>query len=204
MQRDQRRPQAHEPRYPAGQGRPEEGADAPGADHQAEGAGAQVQCLQRVDRVQGGEEAVPDRRVRLDQELRPDQGVEDAGAEADAEVVEQGRPVALVGGRLGVLDPGEEEGRGQERQRVEDDRRGGRDRLHEQPAQAGPDDLGDGLGRLELRVPLDESVLADQGGQIRPVGDLEERRGRPRQRRHDIELAHAQAAQPGRKRDGEK
>ena len=46
--------------------------------------------------------------------------------------------------------------------------------------------------------------LPIRGREIRSLGDLEERRRAARERRHDVELAHAQTAQPGGKRNGQK
>jgi hypothetical protein len=165
-----------------------------------------VERPEGIEGVERQEEAVAEGRQGLDQELGPDERMPDAGAEADADVVDQRvtRAYAIArSGRLLATDRSQQDRGSQEGQRVEDNRQGRRDGLDQDPAQSRPDDLGDGLGGLELRVPLDEAVLADERRQVGVVRDLEQCGRRAAEAGHEVELRHAQSPQPGRQRHGQ-
>jgi hypothetical protein len=148
-----------------------------------------------------------DGRQGLDQELGPDDRMSHAGAEADPDIVNQRGPIAVEGiwgVRLLAPDCAQQERRGHEGQEVEDDRQRSCDGLHQDPTQSRPDDLGDRFSGLQLRVALDETVLADECRQVGVICNLKQGGGGPTKRGDKIELSYAQSPQPHHQWQGQR
>ena len=97
-----------------------------------------------------------------------------------------------LGARLLLADSEDEEARGHEAERVEEDRvRRGED-LHEHAAETRPADLRRRAADLELRVAFDDLVAVDERREVRHVRDVEEDLEDPDEEADDEELPERQ------------
>ena len=99
-------------------------------------------------------------------------------------------------------NPAEEAGRGEEADRVDEDRDRRRDEADEDAREPWPDDLGGGSADLEARVALREALAWHELRQERLVADVEEHRQRPGEEADDVQLPHLEDAGEVRGGDG--
>ena len=105
--------------------------------------------------------------------------------------------LALGGGRgrrLGAPDRAEQHGRDHERERIDGDRDRRRQQVDQEPGDAEGGELDRRAGRGEGAVGAHEVLAADDGREVRAIGDVEERRQHRGQRRHHEHLGQRQPA----------
>ena len=132
--------------------------------------------------------------------MLPEQPVPADVGQALADRAQHADPLAglvemRLGRRLGLADGEQEDGRGEEAERVEEDRDGRRQDADERAADRWP---GHGRRRaadLELRVAVHQPVALDERGQVRLVGDVEEDGQHADAEADDVELEHRQDAE---------
>jgi len=91
------------------------------------------------------------------------------------DVPRQGRALRRrARGRLDLADAAQEDGRGQEGERIEQDGQRGADPLHQEPAQGRRGHLGQRAGGAELAVGFEQPLFRHQEGQVGGMGHLEE------------------------------
>ena len=185
---DVRRPDPDPPPEP----RRHEGADQP-----ADGAGAEDDPERRRPHVQRAngvqdEERVEDEVEEVDRRRGEERGAHDRRGH---EVAHARHDVPLLGHldlRLDGIDRGQEPGREEKRDRVDEQRVRRLQQLHEDAPHARPCDERERAAAREQRVCLHVFVPLDERHEERRVGDEEEDRHRPHEEGNDVQLLDRQ------------
>ena len=201
-------PDAETGREPGGCQRAHEEADRPDREREPDGLRGQVPLLGQVqDEDRAGHVAEEVGRAGRRGDRAQPAMVEDV-AEADGDVLADGllrpvdRLVVLLHRRLRAPDPEHEHRRHEVADRVDHHRERRLQHPDQEARDARAQDLGRGLGDLELGVALDELVALHDRRQVALPRDVEEHREAAVGEADDVQLPDGQGVEVERDRDG--
>ena len=105
--------------------------------------------------------------------------------------------------RLGTADEDQRDRRHDERDRVDEDRNGRAEHLHEPAPEARTTDLGERRARGELAVALDHAIDPDERRNVRRIGGIEERPQAALEEHDEVQLLDPERAGEVGRRDRE-